>query len=113
MPAPRTTFTSISSADAASSASCGVFLLLHHLQYLTSFEGGAGHEGDGLADVAALHADHVGVLVVPEVGDLLRLLQPRVPDHRVRKVVLLQTKEWEKSSNNFHACCDIDHSGGT
>ena len=64
---------------------------LHHLQYLTSFEGGAGHEGDGLADVAALHADHVGVLVVPEVGDLLRLLQPRVPDHRVRKVVLLQT----------------------
>ena len=95
-------FTSISSADAAScwGLPSRHSYSLHHLQYLTSFEGGAGHEGDGLADVAALHADHVGVLVVPEVGDLLRLLQPRVPDHRVRKVVLLQTKEWEKSSNN-------------
>ena len=60
---------------------------LHDLQYLTSFEGGAGHEGDGLADVAALHADHVGVLVVAIIWDLLRLVHPRVPHNRVGKVV--------------------------
>jgi len=47
---------------------------LHHLQYLTSFERRAGHEGDGGADVTALYADHVGVLVFAKVGDLLGLL---------------------------------------
>ncbi len=60
-----------------------------HLKYLTSLERGAGHEGDRGADVAALHADHVGVLVVPEVGDLLGLVVPRVPDDGVGEVVLL------------------------
>ena len=34
-------------------------------------------------------ADHVGVLVVPEVGDLLGLVQPGVPDDGVGEVVLL------------------------
>ena len=39
--------------------------------------------------MAALHADHVGVLVVAEVGDLLGLVHPRVPDDGVGEVVLL------------------------
>ena len=34
-------------------------------------------------------ADHVWVLVIPEVAQLLGLLGPRVPDDRVWQVVLL------------------------
>lgn len=40
--------------------------------------------------MARLGAQHVRVLVVPEVGDLARPVHPRVPHHRVREVVLLQ-----------------------
>ncbi len=60
-----------------------------YLQNLTSLEGGARHEGDRSADVSALHADHVRVLVVSKVGDLLRAVRPGIPDDGVREVVLL------------------------
>ena len=62
---------------------------LHNLQYQTSFVRLVGQQRDRGGDVAAVHADHVGMLVVPEVGHLLCALVPRVPDHRVREVVLL------------------------
>ena len=59
------------------------------MQDLTSFEGRAGHERDRRGDVAGLDADHVGILVVAKVRDLLGLVHPGVPDHRIREVVLL------------------------
>ena len=62
---------------------------LHNLQYQTSFVRLVGQQRDRGGDVAAVHADHVGVLIIPEVGHLLCALVPRVPDHRVREVVLL------------------------
>lgn len=37
-----------------------------------------------------LHADHIRILVIAKVAHLARLVQPRIPDDRVRKVVLLQ-----------------------
>ena len=39
--------------------------------------------------MAGHDADHVGVLVVPEVRDLLGLVEPGVPDDGVGEVVLL------------------------
>lgn len=41
--------------------------------------------------MARLHADHVRIFVVAKVGHLPRLVQPRIPNDRVRKVILLQT----------------------
>lgn len=66
-----------------------VIVILHDLENQTSFEGLVRHEGDGCGDVAAVDADHVGVLVVPEVAHLLGLLVPRVPDDGVGEIVFL------------------------
>ena len=43
-------------------SSLSIARALHHLEDQTSFEGGAGHEGDGRGDVASVHTDHVGEL---------------------------------------------------
>lgn len=48
--------------------------------------------------MTAFHADHVGVLVVGKVRDLLPLLQPRVPDDSVGKVVFLREEDEDKSN---------------
>ena len=61
-----------------------------HLEDLAGFEGSSRQQHHGTGHVSCLHADHVGVLVVSEVTHLPRLVQPRIPDDRVREVILLQ-----------------------
>ena len=64
-------------------------VILHDLENQTSFEGLVRHEGDGCGDVAAVDADHVGMLVITKVTHFLGFLVPGVPDDRVGEVVLL------------------------
>ena len=47
--------------------------LVVYLKNETSLEALLGEEGDGGGDVTAVHADHVRVFIVPEVGNLLLL----------------------------------------
>ena len=63
--------------------------VLHDLEDETSFVGLAGQQRHGGGHVPGVDADHVWVLVIPEVAQLLGLLGPGVPDDRVWQVVLL------------------------
>lgn len=61
----------------------------HHLQDLAGLEGRAWQQNDRTAYVARLDAHHVRILVVSKVGDIFRLVHPRVPNNRVGEVILL------------------------
>ena len=52
---------------------CRMSDLVVYLKNETSLEALLGEEGDGGGDVTAVHADHVRVFIVPEVGNLLLL----------------------------------------
>ena len=64
-------------------------LVLHDLKNETSFKRLERHEGDRGGDMATVHTDHVGVLVVSEIVHLLGFLIPGVPDDGVWEVVFL------------------------
>lgn len=61
-----------------------------NLQDLARLERGAWQQDHRTGHVARLHTNHIGVLVVAKVRHFPGLVQPRIPDHRVRKVVFLQ-----------------------
>lgn len=62
---------------------------LHDLEYLASFESGAGQEDHRTGDVSRFHAHHVRIFVISEIGHVLGLVDPRIPDDGIREVVLL------------------------
>lgn len=61
----------------------------HHLEYLAGFESRPRKKHHGARHVPGLHADHVRIFVVSEIRDFLGLIRPRVPYHRVGKIVFL------------------------
>ena len=64
-------------------------LYSHHLKDLTSFESRTRQKYNRATDVSALDAYHVRKFIVAKVRNISRLLLPRIPDDRIRKIVLL------------------------
>lgn len=61
----------------------------HDLQYLACLKGGPRKQYNRTGHVSGLYANHIRILVIPEIGHFLSMLDPGIPDDSIREIILL------------------------